>query len=123
MGKRTVHQIDAKAQLVVVATRERLGGAPVAVAAAAAATGDAAAADAGDMEVEALGIIPSEKPSVDPSDPGAKETAGLTTDEDVFVAPVIVEESGKVWRGGDARGACLSSCGTELITLLQGKRR
>lgn len=96
MGKRTVHQIDAKAQLVVVATRERLGGAPVAVAAAAAAAGDAAAADAGDMEVEALGIIPSEKPCVDPTDPGAKETAGLTTDEDVFVAPVIIEESGKV---------------------------
>ena len=117
MGKRTVHQVDAKAQLVVLATRNR-------EAALAACSGAgplrppgevasilSAAMGGTDFSRAELGLDPH-SPSTNEGAPGAasaeaggeagggpkkeKETAGLAEEADVFVAPVLIGEDGQV---------------------------
>ncbi len=81
MGKRTVHQVDAKAQLVVMATRSRV-------------VGDAKDGDGMDRKLLGLDAVSAEN-----GDVSVKETAGLKEEEDVYVAPVLVGEEGEVRAG------------------------
>ncbi|GIL61603.1 hypothetical protein Vafri_16033 [Volvox africanus] len=80
LGKRTVHQIDPKAQLVVVAS-ESLRAAPPS-----AAVDDAA---------EALGLGGATAGCTE-GVPGGGELEGLSGDSDVLPAPVLVGEDGKL---------------------------
>ena len=95
MGKRTVHQVDAKAQLVVMATRNR------------AAVLAAIDPQSGDRTVEGfsradMGLDPEAAAAAQSKSSGsevkrkAKETSGLCEEADVFVAPVLVSEDGQV---------------------------
>ena len=85
MGKRTVHQIDAKAQLVVLATRSRVG---------------LWQENEGRSRAQ-LGLDPEAAAAAAASaTSGSKETAGLREEEDVFVAPVLIGEDGQVWGWG-----------------------
>lgn len=80
MGKRTVHQVDAKAQLVVLATRSRVGLRQV---------------DEGHSRAQ-LGLDPEAEAAALAAASGGKETSGLREEEDVFVAPVLISEDGQV---------------------------
>ena len=84
MGKRTVHQIDAKAQLVVLATRSRVG---------------LWQENEGRSRAQ-LGLDPEAAAAAATAASGSKETAGLREEEDVFVAPVLIGEDGQVWGWG-----------------------
>ena len=84
MGKRTVHQIDAKAQLVVLATRSRVG---------------LWQENEGRSRAQ-LGLDPDAAAAAAASAASSsKETAGLREEEDVFVAPVLIGEDGQVGMG------------------------
>ncbi|KAG2495053.1 hypothetical protein HYH03_006983 [Edaphochlamys debaryana] len=79
LGKRTVHQIDAKAQLVVAAPEEARAAPPAA---------PGAGGQGPDLPVEDLGL----SGSASPSNP---ELVGLQPEADVLPAPQLVGEGGE----------------------------